>query len=1421
MTIEKAIFTALPNGVGSQRQLRLSVHVAPRLRNDDASDTPRTLEEFGTFATWPDQVNLMSFAVQFQGGPKARGRPEKPADPPLWKLLFPQSTPVGPHVFQDHAERDLHVFPVRPVLHFLEQAYGTAAKAGADLPSIDDALGPLAPFVPLSFIPHRIQDSRSFWDELRRAQKGRDDRGRDDRARGRVVSETVADAGLPPAVQEAQNAFFQAYRFYSRPGSQRPDFPENYKEPSPQPHKFEFHEMLSSLADHPALLRRLGLVIDLILDVPAAEVPAKGIVRVVPPENLPASLPICPGTHYEFEAGRWFGAQPASSFRMTRGILRLSPEIYDLYQVDVDGAALNVVGFASTLEALKDRQNRSEATPSEAAIPALRSAGLSLARFQRGDLLLEDLNDKSGKNRDIELGSDVLFSAEDLVRGYRVDVFDENAPGGERWFSLHRRVTEHTFKAPPGSTPPAPIKVTDEGYLKATTASSENAEHPLPSDDLYLHETIAGWEGWSLAAPRPGKRIVEPLQGDTAGGSIARHDPEAGNPFPILSRVSVEPGTLPRLRIGHTYRMRVRTVDLAGNSVTFRDADLDPPQPTLTSPAQAYQRFEPVPSPVVLRRHLDTEGESLENLVIRSNLGVSAAAYPELSEVKQALATAGAPHTYAQDAQRHLAPPKASQLMAEQEGAFDGAFGGTPTQVTAALRMALREEGTFLDPTIVDVATGQKTIAQSPISLSPPDTPLPQERGAGLPGGAYTFFVGPDVRLPYLPDPMAIGVSLTGYDFSGAEVFHQIGLFPGGWPELVPFRIRLSEGPLGAAFVKNVLEVQLPKAEVVWARLASVFPEGRLKDLAIWQWIPEPDPTDDLKIDDLKKIALEGRHWMLTPFRTVIFTHAVQQPLVVPDMTNVKSWRSLGDTFALFREPIANHAKSTGRLDVVGEWTEDVDLITDDEPRMRAFDSAVPHRAHAFGFDIRRSEDQADVARHLARHEFGDTKYRRIVYHSVATTRFREFLPRPLTDVPANIQRVEATEAGGAVKPGLEHHVLSSARPAAPEVLYVLPTFRWERHDESSHRTHIRRGKAVRVWLRRPWFSSGDGEQLGVILEPGVRIPAGWERLASLEANAPDLVRRAPQTSMQPLRRRAGQRLSVGTGGPGGAFSTTPSGEIGKLEASPSLVPAPLSESLHRMLRPYVTEWGSDPVWKSVLPEFPPTVAAFPRHNGHAAGLTIEELPPDVGVVVAAHDVYFDRGRKLWYCDIEIDPGEAYFPFVRLALARYQAHSLPGAHLSRIVMTDFIQLAPDRTAELQLVRGETLVTVKGYSGRNLLADISPRPLMDIVPPGIRSSSAPNTTMRVVLERRVPGVPGDLGWERVGSEIVLAATAAGFRVTWTGTVQVPANVPVGSHRLMITEAETYLRDLIPGDPRVATSPLDFVRERIVYADTFEL
>src|SRR5205085_2131065 len=56
--------------------------------------------------------------------------------------------------------------------------------------------------------------------------------------------------------------------------------------------------------------------------------------------------------------------------------------------------------------------------------------------------------------------------------------------------------------------------------------------------------------------------------------------------------------------------------------------------------------------------------------------------------------------------------------------------------------------------------------------------------------------------------------------------------------------------------------------------------------------------------------------------------------------------------------------------------------------------------------------------------------------------------------------------------------VPSSNRPPAAKVVEVVPTFRW---DWPVGERRTRRGGGLRVWLERPWFSSGEDEALAVI----------------------------------------------------------------------------------------------------------------------------------------------------------------------------------------------------------------------------------------------------------------------------------------------------------------------------------------------------
>ncbi|WP_067540240.1 hypothetical protein [Nocardia crassostreae] len=147
-----------------------------------------------------------------------------------------------------------------------------------------------------------------------------------------------------------------------------------------------------------------------------------------------------------------------------------------------------------------------------------------------------------------------------------MEVWDDATHG---WHSLHRRRVDADFRGAPLLSD-AP----DTGYLQNTPMSRAPGN---PANPYYVHEVIAGWDGWSLAAPRPGLRIVHDSgQGATGDGQNSDPGSEmvtdvAERPKPADDGIGIHsvaaPHTLPALRYGRRYAFRIVGVDLAGNSV--------------------------------------------------------------------------------------------------------------------------------------------------------------------------------------------------------------------------------------------------------------------------------------------------------------------------------------------------------------------------------------------------------------------------------------------------------------------------------------------------------------------------------------------------------------------------------------------------------------------------------------------------------------------------------------------------------------------------------------------------------------------------------------------------------------------------------------------------------------------------------------
>jgi hypothetical protein len=224
-------------------------------------------------------------------------------------------------------------------------------------------------------------------------------------------------------------------------------------------------------------------------------------------------------------------------------------------------------------------------------------------------------------------------------------------PAGH-WFSLQSDQRTRLM----GLAPPPPIR--DEGYLKSAAASGERSGHPVPSDDLYLHETIAAWDGWSLAAARPGKRIVEPGEGEATNTSIARFDPGAGQVLPIDHGRGCRRRCPGCVSDGPTDCGSDR--DLAGNSRDFEKGEIKVParRRRRRRSGTCGSSWSPHPPSCAAISH---RGRVLEHLIIRSDDG-------ERRRLRGVIRGADPRGRRCAHLRRRLtassAPPKGSELMA-------------------------------------------------------------------------------------------------------------------------------------------------------------------------------------------------------------------------------------------------------------------------------------------------------------------------------------------------------------------------------------------------------------------------------------------------------------------------------------------------------------------------------------------------------------------------------------------------------------------------------------------------------------------------------------------------------------------------------------------------------------------------------------
>ena len=817
-----------------------------------------------------------------------------------------------------------------------------------------------------------------------------------------------------------------------------------------------------------------------------------------------------------------------------------------------------------------------------------------------------------------------------------------------------------------------------------------------------------------------------------------------------------------------------------------------------------FLRWDPVQPPAVVPRKPFTEGESLRVLVIRSGVtqDKDTLAVDVTSPADYTAEVTGRHPDYQATSERHLAPPKTTQMTAELHGMFDTGIGAAASEkadADAMLAWALTEDGSFLDQTRADLDDPTHRIDQPRMTLVDPPVPqtdlkaLPLAPGEPPAPGQYAIHDTEELTIPYLPDPLARGVSFVfpeaGRDRPvplpfpfGGEGF--TAAYRGTWPRVEPFRLVLSGAQeLDGRVAGRTVDIRLPAGDIQRFQLSSTIPKDKLGVLGPWATVSSLFTG----APEVVEAAADGWLWGLSPSEPVMLVHAVPRPLAAPRPINLVARRISGQTAAWLQGGLELHGASTDSVTAEASWVDPVDDLAAPGPDVHSkSEAAFQTRVHdwediavlSLADVVASLPDFGPLALHQAFHRFEDTKHRNVTYRFRATTRFREyFAPDLLAPDPAN----PLDDGKSVVSETVTLDVPSSARPAAPVVHSVIPLFRWEHGAEPEQpmaRRHVRRA-GVRIYLERPWYSSGDGELLAVLLAP-------------------------------------------------------PSGDV--------FGPEPEDQSGF----PWVSKVGSDPVWfagewdkRPLQPMTLDNVLAlvgWEDRRDPGRPVTVDPavtLPTQNGsfqVQAVGYQPQYSTERQLWYVDVALDPGHTMWTFLRLAVARYQPSSVDGCHLSMPVRCNFVQLPPERSVSVSRTdESHVRVVLSGATGTRRQAGRDQA--------GYAQRIAENRVVVARLQRRNPAVDSDLGWDTVTTQ-QLAIRGSDDKINaavWTGELDAgerlpmrrprdgskPASPPSQSGwRVTIEEWERF-----PGDPLspVETGPVmvgppaPVWEQRLVFAD----
>jgi hypothetical protein len=891
----------------------------------------------------------------------------------------------------------------------------------------------------------------------------------------------------------------------------------------PTPEDADFHQALAYVGAHPQLMRLLGLVVDLEVAIPPV---AAGDFRIVVNSNYEANYPLGKTVPIVLDVASDFWPIAASGEAPGRWAT-IGNNTHRVESLDIEAAIAGVDGIAD---------DAGDATTSPA---PLQTAGLYVTRSPID--LVDEIEERWAEQADFEqrvinylafaTTPAVAADGEILVAGRRYDVWDDTV---KKWFSLWQRevpggylfpldsalaytpaadegwmtytaFTEmgQLFEDPPGNPDPPPDPAPLGELRPGRPAKIAAAPPRIDNTVVRVSPMLFAWRGWSLVADPPGRGF---------SGLLGPIDPKANEPteaMPVQVTVNydVPDQVLPRLRYTRRYKFRARIVDHAGNSRTLVEPS---PGGNTETPLIRFGRTSPLGAPVPMRRvprPIPGWGDTTTTMVIKS----------ELLQPDATIAPTS----------RLVFPPQTDQRHCE--------FHGYPLPTDALFQ----DQATF-DMFVARTATSIDVHATSdPVSGELLSNPPEAWR--------------PDVD--YLGEPGAQGYAFAHLPGSTGPV---VSAFDTPWPNshAIGFELRAGSSPPSVAApspAQATVTAYVPKGVT---RTIRVSMAGRADMADHWAMLQDRG----VFFAGLQQTFVEGQHWMLSVPQSITLVHAVRRPMAIPAISpGLAADRDLASTQCRFAGTFLLDCKSTVSVEVTGTWTDAVDgaparpttrlLFTDQIPYSEVGSTTISPSAFEIG-DTKRHDAEVSLvafsryARYfteratiqftapnqsvalytppLVRNDGIDPFNVVVVAGPFTAVEGRDYTVDasvgtirrigsnlPLnTDIDVDFIRLPITrrsdEAGGGLFPVT---IPNSAVPDALLVDEVIPAFSREYYSEGSDDAGVfHQGQTVRVWVRRPWFTTGNGELLGVLVgerEDGPLNEVARDAMSSVGPQAP------------------------------------------------------------------------------------------------------------------------------------------------------------------------------------------------------------------------------------------------------------------------------------------------------------------------------